>query len=470
MKRYLYILVVAALCSSCSVYQKYSRPQIETDKLYGTTMSVDSINIADIDWRTFFTDPHLQRLIEQGLENNSDLQIAVQRVKEAEASLRTAKLAFYPSVAFAPSFGGETRKGYSANSYSLPLSATWDIDASGRLLNSKRNAQAVYEQSHLYRQSVQTALVASIANSYYTLLMLDAQLGISRTTAASWKENVRIMKAMKQAGMTNEASVSQTEANSCSIDASLFDLEYDIIEVENTLALLLGTTPQKFERGTIKSQNFTPELGVGIPSQLLAYRADVRMAENNLKQAFYQTNIAKGAFIPSLTLGGTLGWQDQFGKAITSPASWVASFTLKLATDLFKAGQKHANLQIAKAKQEQALIAFRQTLLQAGSEVNDALAQCQTARNKKSVRSQQIEALERAVSSTKQLMSHSESTYLEVLTAQQALLSAQLSQVKDHFEGIQGVIRLYCALGGGVDHNEDISTLPKRTKTRKAKK
>ncbi len=465
MRRYLFILATAALLSGCSVYQKYSRPEVATDNLYGERATLNkSNNIAEIDWRTFFTDPHLQKLIEQGLKNNSDMQIALERVKESEAALRTARLAFYPSIAFAPSFGVDKGKG---STLALPLSASLDVDASGRLLNSKRNAQAAYEYSKLYRQSVQTALIASIANSYYTLLMLDAQLNISRTTAASWKENVRIMKAMKQAGMTNEASVSQTEANSCSIDASLFDLEYDIIEVENTLALLLGTTPQKFERGTIHDQSIIPQVGVGIPAQLLSYRADVRMAEKSLQQAFYQVAMAKGAFIPSLTLGGTLGWQDQFGKAITSPASWLASFTVKLAAELFNAGSKRANLQIAKAKQEQAMIAFRQTLLQAGSEVNDALAQCQTAHNKKDTRTRQIEALERAVSSTKQLMSHSESTYLEVLTAQQALLSAQLSQIKDRFEEIQGVVNLYCALGGGVDHNEDISTLPKRPKRQK---
>ena len=468
MKKVLYILILTLVTTSCSVYQKYSRPEISTEGLFGAVQSTDTVTIADIDWREFFTDKHLQSLIEQGLKANHDMQSAAQRVVEATAALRTAKLSFYPSVAFNPSYSlNAPFNGSSSGSLSLPISASWEIDITGRTLNNKRSAQAAYEQSHLYRQSVQTALISSIANTYYTLLMLDAQLEISRTTAASWKENVRIMKAMKLAGMANEASVSQTEANSWEIDASLYNLQYDILQVENALALLIGTTPQKFERGTIHNQQFSKTLSIGVPAQLLTRRPDVRSAERTLQQAFYATNIAQGAFIPSLTLGGSLGWQDQLGKAIASPASWIATFTARLATDIFNAGAKRANLQIAKARQQQALISFHHTLLTAGNEVNDALAKCQTARNKKDIRKYQIAALESAVNSTRQLMSHSESTYLEVLTAQQKLLSAQLSQIADSFEEIQGVINLYHALGGGVDHSEDISTLPKRKRNRK---
>ena len=468
MKQIVTLIIATLIATSCTVYQKYSRPDIATDNLFGAVTSSDSTTIADIAWREFFTDPHLQKLIEQALESNPNMQIAAQRVVEAQASLRSAKLAFFPSVAFNPSYSlSAPFGGSSSSSYSLPISANWEVDITGRILNGKRSAQAAYEQSHLYRQSVQTALIATVANSYYTLLMLDAQLAISRTTAASWKENVRIMKAMKLAGMANEASVSQTEANSWEIDASLYNLEYDIVEVENAIALLIGSTPQKIERGTIHEQTFSEKLATGLPAQLLSHRADVRSAERALQQAFYATNIAKGAFIPSLTLGGSLGWQDQLGKAITSPGSWILSFTTKLAVDIFDRGTKRANLTIAKAKQEEALINFRHTLLTAGNEVNNALGKCQTARNKRDIRTRQIAALESAVNSTRQLMSHSQSTYLEVLTAQQKLLNAQLSQIADKFEEIQGTIELYRALGGGVDHSEDISTLPKRKRNRK---
>ena len=451
MKKVIYFIAICLVATSCSVFGKYSRPQVVTDNIYGVDVkSTDSTTIADIDWRTFFTDKHLQKLIEQGLENNADMQSAAQRIIAAEATYKTARLAFIPGFNFNPSYTLNSGK----SSLSLPINASWEIDITGRILNGKRSAKAAYEQSRLYRQSVQTALVASIANYYYTLLMLDAQLEVSRSTADSWRENVRIMKAMKLAGMTNEASVSQTEANSCSINASLFDLEYDISRIENALALLLGTTPQHFERGSIYEQNLNSKLAVGIPAQLLAYRPDVRSAEKQLEQAFYATNSARGAFIPKLTLSGQIG--------LSIPTDLIASLTAALATPIFNAGSNHARLKIAKAEQEQALIAFKHTLLKAGNEVNDALAKCQAAIGKRDIRKQQIAALESAVNSTQQLMRHSESTYLEVLTAQQKLLSAQLSQITDKFDEIQGIIELYRALGGGIDHNEDISALPKR--------
>ncbi|MBQ9137770.1 MAG: efflux transporter outer membrane subunit [Alistipes sp.] len=468
MKQIVTIIIATLIATSCTVYQKYTRPEIATDNLYGAIECSDTVTIADISWREFFTDTHLQALIEQALVSNADMQIAAQRVVESTATLRSAKLSFFPSFSFDPSYNLNAPLNSSlSHSYTLPINASWAIDINGATLNSKRSAQSAYEQSHLYRQSVQTALVSAVANSYYTLLMLDAQLAVSRTTAESWRENVRIMKAMKLAGMANEASVSQTEANSWEIEASLHNLEYNILQAENALALLLGTTPQKFSRGSIYEQTFSQSLSVGIPAQLLSRRADVRSAERTLQQAYYATNIAEGAFIPSLTLSGSFGWQDQLGKAVASPGSWIVSFAARLATDIFNAGKKRANLAIARARQEQAMISFRHTLLTAGNEVNNALAKCQTARSKTDARQKQIAALESAVNSTQALMRHSESTYLEVLTAQQKLLNAQLSQIADKFEEIQGTINLYSALGGGVDHNEDISTLPKRERRKK---
>lgn len=458
MKRILYIAIIAVLATSCSVFQKYSRPEISTNNLYGEGITVaDTVTIADISWQEFFTDKHLQKLIEQGLQNNPDMQVAAQRIVAAEATLRSAKLAFIPGFSFNPSYQASTAP---SSSYSLPVAASWEVDITGKILNNKRSAQSAYEQSRLYRQSVQTSLISAIANSYYTLLMLDAQLATSRSTAASWKENVRIMKAMKLAGMTNEAAVAQTEANSWEIDASLLTLQYNITHAENALALLLGTTPQHFERGTIYEQNFDTPLSVGTPSQLLSRRADVRSAEKDLERAFYAANIARGALIPSLNINGSLDIGSIF-------SDLLASVSASLSATIFNAGSKQARIKITKAEQEQALINFKHTLLTAGNEVNDAIAKCQTARSKRDIRTKQIASLENAVNSTRQLMSHSESTYLEVLTAQQKLLSAQLSQVNDKFDEIQGVINLYRALGGGVDSTEDISTLPKREKRSK---
>lgn len=446
MKKTLLILCIATLLTSCSIYKKYSRPEeISTKNLYGNIEKADTTTMADISWREFFTDKHLQGYIEQGLKNNIDMRLAAERISQAELALQAARLAFIPSFGFEPQIGlGVAANSGKSLSYSLPVKASWEIDIMARNINTKRRAEASLEYNRLYRRSVQTALVSAIANNYYTLLMLDAQLRISRSTSASWKENVRTMKAMKEAGMTNAASISQTEANSCSIDASLHDLEYKLVKALNSFALLLGVTPQDFPRGELNGMDFKQELFVGVPAQLLSRRPDVQQAEYNLKLAFYNTNIAHANLYPSLTITGD-------GALKGSPLTWAFSFLGKLVQPIFNAGKNRANYKIAQSQQREALLEFEHKLLEAGSEVNTALAQCRSARSKTNLRIRQIENLSQAVYSTRQLMSHSEATYLEVLTAQQSLLSARLQQVSDRFEGIQGVINLYRALGGGVD-------------------
>lgn len=441
MKRIILIVSLAALLSSCSIYKRYSRPEeISTKNLYGNIEKADTTTMADVSWRNFFTDKYLQGYIEQGLKNNIDMMLAAERISQAELSLQAAKLAFIPFFSFDPTIQVKTGSQFS---YTLPVAASWEIDIMARNINAKRRAEASLEYSRLYRRSVQTALVAAIANNYYTLLMLDAQLRISRSTSASWKENVRIMKAMKEAGMTNAASISQTEANSCSIDTSLYDLEYKLVQAQNAFALLLGVTPQDFPRGELNGVDFKQELFIGVPAQLLSRRPDIQQAEYELQLAFYNTNIARASLYPSLTLTANA--------ALTTPSEFVLSLLGKLTQPIFQGGRNRANLKIAESQQREALLEFHHKLLEAGSEVNTALAQCRTARSKTSLRIRQIETLESAVYSTRQLMSHSEATYLEVLTAQQSLLSARLQQVSDRFEGIQGVINLYRALGGGVD-------------------
>lgn len=459
MRKIVLMASLVVMLTSCSIYKKYSRPEeVSTDNLYGSIEKADTTTMADVSWRDFFTDPHLQGYIEQGLKNNIDMQLAAERISQAELSLQAAKLAFIPTFGFEPSISA----GYGQNfSYTLPIKASWEIDIMARNINAKRRAQVTLEYNRLYRRSVQTALVAAIANNYYTLLMLDAQLRVSRSTSASWKENVRIMKAMKEAGMTNAASISQTEANSCSIDTSLYDLEYKLTQAQNAFALLLGVTPQDFTRGELNGVDFKQELLIGVPAQLLSRRPDVQQAEYELQIAFYNTNIARAALYPSLTLTADIGYK---------PSDFLFSFLGKLVQPIFNAGRNRANLKIAESQQREALLEFHHKLLEAGSEVNTALAQCRAARSKTSLRIRQIETLESAVYSTRQLMSHSEATYLEVLTAQQSLLSARLQQISDRFEGIQGVINLYRALGGGVDTSVEPAYEKNPIFKRKAKK
>lgn len=377
---------------------------------------------------------------------------AQQRIKEAEATLSSAKLAYLPSFMLTPQGGVSSfDKSKGSWTYTGIASASWEIDIFGKLTNAKRRSKALYLQSLEYEQAVSTSLIANVANLYYTLLMLDEQYRISEETAVNWRESVRTMRAMMAAGMTNEASVSQSEANCRQVEASLLDLKQQIKEVENSLSILLGEVPGGIERGHLAGQDFPEDLTVGVPLQLLSRRPDVKSAELSLASAFYSTNAARSAFYPSITLSGTAGWTNSAGNMIINPGKLLLSAVGALTQPLFNKGLNIAQLKIAKAQQEEAKLAFQQALLNAGSEVNNALTQVQTARGKTELRTGQITSLENAVRSTQLLMQHGTSTYLEVLTAQQSLLSAQLTQVADRFDEIQGIINLYQALGGGRD-------------------
>lgn len=440
---------------ACSVYKSYERPDMPVvDSLYrqAAATSADTTSIASLSWRELFTDPKLQALIETGLQNNTDLNIARLKVTEAEASLMTSRLAYLPSISFEPSGTLRSVDGNAmTKSYDIAASASWEVDIFGKLTNAKRGAKAALEQSEAYRQAVQTQLIATIANSYYSLLMLDAQLDISERTAANWGENVRAMKALKAAGDATELAVAQSEASKLSVDASIASLRQQIDQMENTLTALLGIAPQKIDRTTIGEQRFPTELAAGVPLQLLQRRPDVRQSEAALAQAFYATNAARAAFYPSITLSGSAGWTNAAGAAITNPGQWLFTAVGSLVQPLFNRGKNIANLRIAKAQQEEALLSFRQSLLDAGTDVNNALIQWQTARQRQQIDQQQILSLESTVRSSELLMQYSSQNYLEVLTARQTLLQAELTAVSDRFDEIQGVINLYHALGGGAE-------------------
>ena len=452
MKRYIITAVATALLSSCGIYNRYTPVTDVPEDLYGNQVEVtDTIhNLGNMDWRNLFTDPYLQSLIQQGLENNTDYRAAQLRVEEAEATLLSAKLAFLPSFTLSPQGGVSSFDGAKATwTYSVPVTASWELDIFGRMRNAKKQSQALYAQSKDYQQAVRTQLIASIANTYYTLLMLDEQLSLSEQTAETWKETVASARALMDAGQYDEAGVSQMEATYYSIQTSVLDLKEQINQVENSLALLLAETPHRYERGKLSEQVMPEDFSVGIPLQLLANHPDVRSAEHALEAAFYATNQARSNFYPSITLSGSAGWTNEAGTMIVNPGKFLASAIGSLTQPLFNRGQNIANLKIAKAQQEEAELSFQQTLLSAGSEVNDALTAYQTSRDKADFYEKQIASLHRAEQSTALKMDYGNTTYLEVLTARQTLLSAELDQVANRFAELQSVVNLYQALGGG---------------------
>ena len=452
MKRIGILLAVSCLLSGCGIYNRYSRPNLEvnTDSLYRETgLLADTTTIAATPWREIFTDPHLQTLIATGLERNTDLGIARLQVEEAQAVLMNARLSYLPSVNLTPQAGISHYNGETKKTYTLEATAAWEVDIFGKVNNSRRGAAAALEQSHAYAQAVQTGLVATIAESYYTLLMLDEQLTISEQALANWDETITTLKALAEAGKANDVAVHQARANRTALNASLLTIRKSIRETENSLCALLKESSHTISRGTLGEQSFSDELSIGIPLQLLANRPDVQQAEFALAEAFYATNAAHTSFYPSLTLSGTLGWTNNGGGTILNPGKWLSNAIAQLVTPLFNKGTNIANLKIAKARQQEAVLRFEQSLLNAGNEVNDALTEWQTADGRIRLDYQQTADLEAATEKTRLLMRYTSANYLEVLTAQQSLLNARLTLAQDQASKIQSVIHLYHALGGG---------------------
>lgn len=447
------LLAAAALCllHSCSLYKTFKAPQTPPENLLGEgAPTLDPAALLP-HWQEMFPDKPLQELIGKGLAANSDLRMARLNIEQSEALLLSSRLAYLPSFALAPE-GSITKAGKNPAGYAyhLPLTMQWELDVFGKLRNNKERAKAAVLQSREYAKMVQTQLIAGIANTYYTLVMLDEQLKITRDCIRNQKENLEVILAMKEAGMQTETAVNQATAQYYAIQTSAKDLEKQIRLVENSLALLLNEPPHTIGRTPLhRSKAIGIQHSHPIPLTALATRPDVKEAEYALRAQFYGVNIARAAFYPAISLGGSIGWTNNLG-AIANPGSMLLSAIGSLTQPLLNRGANRANFKIAQAQYEQALIGFEKSLLTAGSEVNDALTACQNSAAKTVLRQKQVEASELALSNILELMRHSSVTYLDILITENALLQAQLTQAADWFEGIQGHINLYKALGGGA--------------------
>ncbi|WP_301707915.1 TolC family protein [uncultured Duncaniella sp.] len=433
------------LLSGCGLYSGYERPAIGYDAEHMCLPDSVCSPLAAMSWRELFTDEYLSAWIDSGLNSNTDLRIAALKVEEARATLSASRLAFLPSV----SMGADGSVGSgSSDRFSIGPSASWEIDAFGKQRNLKMGAEASWFASQAYRQAVQSQLVATIADGYYTLLMLDEQLSISERTLTTWDENIRVLQALKRAGRTNEAAVLQARANRMRVESSTLTLRNQIAEQENAIRSLLLDPDADMARGSLREQSFPESLSAGIPIDLLSNRPDVREAEYRLQKSFYDINVARAAFYPSITLSGNAGWTTSSG-SVGNPSSWIANALGSVVVPIFNRGTNKANLDIARARYEENLLDFQQKLLDAGMEVNNALIAWQTANGRLALDRKQIVALKGAVHNTRLLMRNTTTNYLEVLTAQQRLLEAELSEASDRFDVIRSVISLYHALGGG---------------------
>ena len=452
-------LAVVTMFTGCkSLYGKYERPDVNTQGLYRDPVSLtdtlavsDTTSFGNMPWRSVFTDPQLQSLIQTALDNNVNMLNAALNVKMVEEALKVARLAFLPSVAFTPQ--GTIAK-FDDNpvtkSYQLPLSASWNVDLFGNLLNAKRSAQMQLLATQDYQTVVKTNLISGVANLYYTLLMLDRQIEIVGEMEGLTKETWEKMQVMKDTRVGyRSTAVQSAEAAYYSVQAQRIDLQRQVREVENSLSLLLGQPAQTVQRGTFEGQSLPQDLATGVGIQLLNNRADVHAAELTLAQCFYDVNQARSRFYPQITITGTGAFTNQNG--LVNPGKMLWSAVGSLVQPIFQHGQIVAGLKVAKMQYEQAFNTWQNTILQAGNEVSNALVQYNSAAEKAEFDAKRVEVLKKNVEDTRTMMSQSANTsYLEVITAQSNLLNAEISQVTDDFNKMQAVVNLYQALGGGA--------------------
>lgn len=447
------------LLSSCGLYNKYERPDVNTTGLIRDIVSAtDTLavntdeNFGQLPWREVFTDPQLQQLIQTALDNNTDLRNAALNVKMSEDMLRVAKLSFLPTVAFAPSGtlshlyidGASTSK-----TYQLPIAASWNVDLFGNILSQKRSAQMALLMTKDYQVAVQTNIICGVANLYYTLMMLDEQVSIINDMEGLVKETWDMMKLQKDLGRARSTSVQSAEANYYQVQAQKADLKRQIREMENSMSLLLNEAGHQIPRGKFYEQSLPGQFAAGVGIQLLSNRADVHAAEMQLAQCYYDVETARSRFYPNLNISANAIFTNSAGSMVLNPGKWLLSAVGQLTQPIFQHGQIVAGLKVAQAQQEQAFNTWQNLILKAGNEVSNALLLYSASDEKSQLEAKQVEVLTQNVEDTRQLYRSKGSSYLEVIQAQSSLLNARISQVQDDFYKMQAVVNLYQALGGG---------------------
>lgn len=446
--------------SGCHIYNKFEMPTssaVTADYVKAQNTPADTTALGNLPWQEVFTEPLLVDLINKALDNNTDLKNAKLNIDVAHANMLGARLAYLPSLALAPNAGiGRTSipgTSWSDWTYSIPLSASWEIDVFGKTLNNKRSAETNYAMSKDYEQAVRSQIIGAVANCYYAISTVTAQLDLQRETAKMWAESVEAMKVMKEAGNTTEAAVVQSQAQYYSILGSIHDLETSLEEANTTLSLLLGEMPQTYPIPAAQSLTLPEQFTTGVPMVALANRPDVRAQERQLAIAYYATNSARAAFYPSLSISANGGFTNSLGNAIFNPGKWFINLAGQLTAPLFSRGQNIVRLKASKAQQEQQLNTFEYTVMKASGEISNALTAYGNISAKEDLLSKQTDCMTQAVDITETLFLNSatnyNTTYLEVLTAQQNLLGVQMGLLNCRLSRSQAVINLYQSLGGG---------------------
>ena len=446
-RRMCVVLLCTVLLAACSLYRKYdATPQVPENLMGNVVQDGDTACLGDVGWREIFTDTLLQKLIERAWVNNTDVQVAELTIAQAQNDMMAARLVYLPMLSFEPGGSISRLNGTTTRIYDIPLVATWQLNIFGQVTSKKRQAEAEKAMQESHRQAVRASLAANVANTYYSLVMLDHELEILLQTQVVWEESLESMRILYEAGLYPSPAVYRMEASLAAVQSGIAEIRENILSAESTLCRLLSETPHAIERSTFGSFRMPEVLSVGVPLRLLSARPDVRMAEKNVEVAYYVAQQAHQSFYPDITISANIGWSN--GQGLVNPSKFLLEALGSIVQPLFQQGKLKARYRNAQIEQEKMRLQFVQTLLNAGNEVYRHLHTCRKAEQKATYIAAAIAAMEEAYMGTRELMKNGTNTYLEVLTAQEDLLSAQLTEVENRYDGIQALINLYTALGG----------------------
>ncbi|MFD1160930.1 efflux transporter outer membrane subunit [Hwangdonia seohaensis] len=461
--KFSFVIVLMLTLQSCFVAKEYAQPEltelnIDEAKFRTDNIQEDSLTMANVSWKTLFTDPVLTQYIEKGLENNIDIRVALQQIIASEAYFKQGKAGYYPSFSANAKYTHQelsensqfgTAFGSSLDQYELTGALSWEADIWGKIRSSKRASQAGYLQTIAAHKAVKTRLIANIASVYYQLLAVDEQILITQQTIETRSHGLETSKALKDAGNGTEVSVKQTEALLYTAQAILVNLKNQSHILENTLAILLGDMPKEMQRSTLETQVITTDLPLGVPAQLLSNRPDVIAAEYNLRHAFELTNVARSNFYPSLTLSANGGFQSLDLDDLFNANSLFANMVGGLTQPILNGRKIKTEFEVSQARQEQARLNFVQSLLVASKEVSDAMFAYNSASQIIEIKQKEFDAYKLATDYSEELLNNGMANYLEVLRAEENALNSSLSLVNAKNSQLQAVVDLYQALGGG---------------------
>lgn len=460
----LLVVVVAAGFVSCRNYKSLAEvPQTDLKTVvreHNQTNS-DTLVLDSIPWKAYFVDEKLQTLIAEGIENSYNMKVALSRIQQADAALYLSRSALLPSLSATARISHTRRStgaagtdvfGYASNINSLGLVASWEADLWGKLSSQSKAKYANYLNTLEYKKLIQTNLVASVAKAYYSLMAYDEQLRTTKENLILLTKSVETMQALKNAGLQTAAAVEQSKALLYNTQLSVYDLESKIRQQENAISVLIGRAPGAIERNAMSSMLVPATMNSGVSLLSLANRPDVKQAELSLQSAYALTDAARASFYPSFSISSlSVGLAAGGFASFFKPENLAAEIIGGLTQPIFMKGQLKANLRITQAQQEEALMAFTNSLLVAGQEVSDILYTYKALVNKNEWREKQVESLTKSVDYTQDLLRAGEATYTEVLNAQKDLLSAQLSKTNDKLDQLIQSVNLYKALGGGIE-------------------